>query len=96
MLHLVFQSLSDSSVLERFAYGDDVVFLEDAIFALAKNARLAVVLTRLLEYNRFYVLADDIAARGLSAEELVNGIAVIDYVGLVELTVNNPLIQSWS
>jgi len=96
MLHLVFQSLADSSILERFAQGDDAVFLEDAVFALAKNARLAAVLTRLLEHNRFYVLADDIAARGLSAEELVNGIAVIDYAGLVALTVNNVLIQSWS
>jgi tRNA 2-thiouridine synthesizing protein B len=30
------------------------------------------------------------------ADELVKGIEVIDYAELVELTVKNPLIQSWS
>ena len=49
-----------------------------------------------LEQNRLYVLADDLEVRGIAVSELVTGIEVIDYAGLVALTVKNPVIQSWS
>jgi sulfur relay protein TusB/DsrH len=42
------------------------------------------------------VLADDIKVRGISASELVKGIEVIDYSEWVDLTVKNPIIQSWT
>jgi tRNA 2-thiouridine synthesizing protein B len=53
-------------------------------------------LMQLLKQNRLYVLADDIAVRGINADELVNGIEVIDYSEMVGLTVKNPVIQSWT
>jgi tRNA 2-thiouridine synthesizing protein B len=46
--------------------------------------------------NRLFVLSDDIAVRGITPNELVKGVEVIDYAELVELTVNNPVIQSWT
>ncbi|MDO9140042.1 MAG: sulfurtransferase complex subunit TusB [Methylobacter sp.] len=96
MLHLIFQSPIETAILERVAVGDVLVFLENAALRVLKNSSLSAKLTQQLAANRLCVLSDDMAARGISAGELVSGIEVIDYAELVELTVQHPLIQSWS
>ena len=96
MLHLIFQSPIDIAILERIDSGDDVVFLENSVLRILQKGSLSDVLTQLLKQNRLCVLADDIEVRGIVADELVNGIEVIDYSELVRLTVKNPVIQSWS
>ena len=96
MLHLIFQSPIATAILERIAAGDDVVFLENAVLRLLHKGSFSDALAQLLLQNRLYVLAEDLEVRGISADELVNGITVIDYAGLVGLTVSNPSILSWS
>ena len=95
MLHLIFQSPVNIAILERIDSGDDVVFLENAVLRILQKGSLSDTLSQLLKQNRLYVLADDIEVRGIAADELVNGIEVIDYSELVRLTVKNPVIQSW-
>ena len=96
MLHLIFQSPIESAILERIDSGDIVVFLENAVLRTLQNSAISNTLAQQLGRNRLCVLSDDIAVRGIIPDELVQGIEVIDYAGLVELTVNNPVIQSWS
>jgi tRNA 2-thiouridine synthesizing protein B len=96
MLHLIFQSPINAAILERIAAGDDVVFLENSVLRLLQKGSLNDTLAQLLKRNRLCVLAEDIEVRGIVAEELVNGIDVIDYAELVSLTVKNPLSLSWS
>ena len=96
MLHLIFQSPINAAILERITAGDDVVFLENSVLRLLKKGSLNDTLAQLLKRNRLCVLAEDIEVRGIVAEELVNGIDVIDYAELVSLTVKNPLSLSWS
>ena len=96
MLHLVFQSPIETAILERIDSGDVVVFLENAVLRVLQNSVISDTLTRQLGRNRFCVLSDDIAIRGISPDELVKGLEVIDYAELVELTVNSPIIQSWT
>jgi tRNA 2-thiouridine synthesizing protein B len=96
MLHLVFQSPIELALLERIAVGDDLVFLENAVLRILEKGSLCTRLTECLEHNRLYVLADDLEVRGIQLSELVTGIEVIDYAGLVALTIKNPVIQSWS
>ena len=96
MLHLIFQSPIEAAILERIDSGDVVVFLENAVLRVILNSDISDMLTQQLSSNRLCVLSDDIAVRGIAPNELVKGIEVIDYAGLVELTVNNPVIQSWS
>ncbi len=96
MLHLIFQSPIEVAILERIDSGDVVVFLENAVLRILQNGLLSGTLTQQLKRNRLCVLSDDIVVRGIAADELVNGIEVIDYSELVELTVNNPVIQSWA
>ena len=96
MLHLIFQSPIETALFERFDAGDVAVFLESSVLRLLQNSLLADSLRQQLSKNRLCVLADDLSIRGISTDELVNGIEVIDYVELVKLTVDNPVIQSWS
>lgn len=96
MLHLIFQSPIEAAILKRIDSGDVVVFLENAVLQTLQNSVIGITLTQQLGSNRLCVLSDDIAVRGISPDELVKGIEMIDYAGLVELTVDNPVIQSWS
>ena len=96
MLHLIFQSPIEMAILERIDSGDDVVFLENSVLRILQNGLLQDTLTQLLGKSRLYVLFEDIEVRGITADELIKGIEVIDYAGLVALTVKNPVIQSWS
>lgn len=96
MLHLISQSPVETAVLERIDTGDSVVFLENAVLRVLHNGSLSETLMQLSARNRLYVLSDELTVRGIRSEELVRGIEVIDYTGLVELTVRHPLIQTWS
>lgn len=96
MLHFIFQSPIETAILERIDSGDIVVFLENAVLRVLQNSSISDTLTHQLSNNRLCVLSDDIAIRGITLDELISGLEVIDYAGLVELTVNNPVIQSWT
>ena len=96
MLHLISQSPIESAVLERVADGDELVFLDNAVLRLLQQGELNQTLSALLKNHQLYVLADTLTVRGISAEELVQGISVIDYPQLVALTVKHSVIQSWS
>jgi tRNA 2-thiouridine synthesizing protein B len=96
MLHLIFQSPIDMAILERIDSGDDVMFLENSVLRILQKGSLCDILTQMLKNNRLCVLGDDVMVRGIPADQLVQGIEVIDYAELVRLTVKNPLIQTWS
>jgi tRNA 2-thiouridine synthesizing protein B len=95
MLHLVFQSPIDIAVLDRMAPGDVAVFLESAVLGLLQKGTVADGLSNKLNTNRLCVLSEDMVVRGIAQSELVPGLEIIDYAGLVKLTVENPLITSW-
>ena len=96
MLHLIFQSPIQLPVLERIAADDDIVFLESSVLSLLVKGSLQAVLVPMLVQNKFYVLLEDIEIRGIRPTELVSGIQVIDYEALVNLTVKNPHILTWT
>lgn len=95
MLHLIFQSPVELAILDRMATGDAAVFLENAVLSILQKGQLADVISQKLNSNRLYVLSEDMAVRGIDITELVLGLEVIDYPGLVNLSVENRLIQSW-
>ncbi|MDD2661706.1 MAG: sulfurtransferase complex subunit TusB [Methylococcales bacterium] len=96
MLHLIFQPSIEAAILKRIDAGDVAVFLDNAVLRTLQNSDISSLLTQQLAGNRLCVLLDDISVRGIIPNELVKGIEVIDYAGLVELTASHPVIQSWS
>jgi tRNA 2-thiouridine synthesizing protein B len=96
VLHLISQSPIETALFERVAVGDELVFLDNAVLRLLQHGDLNKTLSALLKNHQLYVLADTLAVRGISAEELLQGINIIDYPQLVALTVQHSVIQSWS
>jgi sulfur relay protein TusB/DsrH len=95
MLHLVFQSSLGPELLQRFDTDDAVVFLENSVLRLMQNSYCANALSQRLAKVRFYALAQDLATRGIIADEIIPGIQIIDYAALVKLSIDYTPIQSW-
>jgi tRNA 2-thiouridine synthesizing protein B len=95
VLHIISQSLSDSTVLQRIAPDDAVLFMRNAVFGLLQQGRLAAQLQYLQQQCRLYVLQPDLEVRGITVETLVDGIEPVDYDGFVTLTAAHPAICSW-
>lgn len=96
MLHLIVQAPIERAVLARIDAGDAVVFQQRAIWTVLAGHVLQERLQRLLENNcRLYVLQDDMEVNGIKPEQLIEGIKMIDYQGLVELSVANKVNKTW-
>ena len=95
MLHLIFQSPIELAVLERIEAGDAVVFIGNSVMMTLRHGALAERLAAMAKSRLLYVLSDDITLRGIDPDALVGEIAVIDYSGLVGLTLAHKVIQSW-
>ena len=96
MLHLIFQSPLQTAIFDRIDPGDEVVLLENAVLHTLQGSAFSARLTQQLNSNRLYLLSTDMVIRGIAPGDLVKGLEVIDYADLVDLTVNNPVIQSWT
>lgn len=96
MLHLIAENALSLPVVERIAAGDDVVLQAGAVWAAfcghQDNPQLSLLLSRPCGV---YVLQDVLAACGMDAHRLMAGVVVIDYAGLVRLTEQHPVIQTW-
>jgi tRNA 2-thiouridine synthesizing protein B len=96
MLHLISASPIVPAILERIDSGSSIVFMENAVLWILRNGQLHGRLAGMLADHHLYALFADLLVRGIDADRIVQGIEVIDYQGLVELTVAHPLIQSWN
>ncbi|MDD4914566.1 MAG: DsrH/TusB family sulfur metabolism protein [Methylococcales bacterium] len=96
MLHLISLPVLQPEIIERIAAGDDVLLQHNLVW-LAKqghsdNARLLELLRRPCGV---YVMQDMLTACGMAPDGILPGVSIIDYSGLVELTVKNPVIHTW-
>ena len=97
MLHLIFQATIDKSIFSRIASGDDVVFLENAVFTINKRGLLAKQLEVMLQNHiNLFVLNRELESRGIVENELVAGIIGIEYSDLVKLTEKNKTSCTWN
>lgn len=96
MLHLISQSVLHQAVVERLAAGDDVVLMQGPVWSALKGHAGNTRLLQLFAQDcRVYVLQELLTVNGIEISRLLAGVNVIDYSGLVALTVKNPVIHSW-
>lgn len=99
ILHTVNKSPFERNALEsclKFAgKGDPVLLFEDGIYAALKGTDAEGQLEAARDKQSLYVLGPDLAARGFAAERVIDGIAIVDYAGFVELAANNDKVQAW-
>jgi tRNA 2-thiouridine synthesizing protein B len=98
MLHTVNKSPSErntlDSCLSHAKDGSSVLLFEDGIYAVVKGSAAS---DRLKEASgiTIYALGPDLKARGISDDQLIEGVTVVDYSGFVDLVTGHENVQSW-
>lgn len=99
MLHTVckspFERDAMQSCLTHAVNGSSVLLIEDAVVGAVDNTAVSDAVKGAMENVSMYVLGEDLKARGISEDKLIDGITVVDYSGFVDLTVKNDKVQSW-
>jgi tRNA 2-thiouridine synthesizing protein B len=96
MLHLLSLGSLGTELIERIGAGDDVLLQQDLLWlALEGHAENVKLLQLLAKGCRVYVLQEMLVVNGIKHSLVLGGVDIIDYPGLVELTVKNPVIHTW-
>ncbi|MCP4696314.1 MAG: sulfurtransferase complex subunit TusB [Gammaproteobacteria bacterium] len=99
MLHTVnkspFERNSLESCLRLAAKGSAILLFEDGVYGAAKGTRIEDMIAKAAKDFALYVLGPDLEARGMRAENVIDGIKVVDYGAFVDLTVENNTVQAW-
>jgi tRNA 2-thiouridine synthesizing protein B len=99
MLHTVnkspFQTNALQSCLRHASKGDVVLLIEDAVLGALKGTTVSAEIWSRRVDIRFCVLGPDLDARGLAKGRLIDGIAVVDYGGFVDLVAEHKSTQAW-
>ena len=99
LLHTVNKSPFDKSTLTsclRLAKVDSAVLLiEDGVYAAVPGTAFEEAVVEAMSRLRLYVLGPDLRARGMSPDQVIDGISVVDYRGFVDLAVRHHAVQAW-
>jgi len=72
-----------------------ILLIEDGVYALQGNSAAATRLQQAMENHPVYALQPDLQARGISEENMLDGVEMVDYDGFVKLTTEYEKSQSW-
>ena len=98
-LHTVNKSPFDRNSLDACvrlaAKGSAVLMIEDGVYGAMKGTAKSGMVEGAMGNIKFYVLGEDLAARGIAKEKLIDGIQTVDYAGFVKLVCDFETTQSW-
>ncbi len=99
VLHLVNRSPCASlglvQCLERVGQGDAVLLLEGGVYAARQDSVFSPKLKEAMLHVSIHALLPDLVARGIGPEEILDGVALVEYEGFVRLTLACSPILSW-
>jgi tRNA 2-thiouridine synthesizing protein B len=99
ILHTVnkspFERNALESCLDHAQAGSAVLMFEDGVYGAVSGSRVADKVAQAAKDCKLYVLGPDLAARGIAEDKLIDGIAVVDYSGFVDLAAENTSVQAW-
>ena len=73
-----------------------VLMIEDGVAGALQNTTASQSISDAMsEGVKFAVLGEDLNARGLSADRVIDGISVVDYAGFVQLAADHDNVQNW-
>lgn len=90
-----FSGQSLISCLGHAKSGDTVLMIEDGVYGASKGTGLAMAVENLADGVTLAVLSPDLAARGIPADRLMDGVKSVDYAGFVDLAATHDRTQSW-
>ena len=99
MLHTVnkspFERRTLDTALRHAVKGSAILLIEDGVYAAFDGTVVAEKVRAALADHKIYVLGPDVAARGMSEHQVIDGIGVVDYSGFVDLVTEYDKVQSW-
>ncbi len=91
-----FERNSLDSCLAVAAEGATVLLFEDAVGGALQNTAVSSTISDAIGKGiKFAVLGEDLRARGLSADRVIDGVSVVDYAGFVQLACDHDNVQNW-
>jgi len=98
-LHTINKSPFDRPSLEsavRLAVkGSAILLIEDGVYGAMKGTAKSSVLESAMGEIKVYVLGEDLSARGIAKDKLIDGIETVDYSGFVNLVCEYDTTNSW-
>ena len=90
-----FANQSLISCLGHCKDGDAVLMIEDGVYGGMGGTGLTEIMANAAKTVSLYVLSPDLAARGVDAARLMDGIQGVDYAGFVDLVATHDRTQNW-
>lgn len=99
LLHTVNKSPFERNALESCLNlsqaGSAILLFEDGVYAANSGTVWEAKVKAALADRKIYVLMPDFAARGMTADNLIDGIQGVDYAGFVDLVAEYKATQAW-
>ena len=99
MLHTVnkspFEKRSLDGALSHAVNGAAILMIEDGVYGALKGTAVTGKIESALETLKVYVLGPDLKARGMTEDQVVDGVKVVDYAGFVDLVTEYDKVQAW-
>ena len=99
MLHTVnkspFEKRALDAALSHAKAGASVLMIEDGIYGALKGSAVTGKIEAALGNLQVYVLGPDLFARGMTEDQVIDGIKVVDYAGFVDLVTEHDKVQAW-
>jgi tRNA 2-thiouridine synthesizing protein B len=83
------------SCLDHALAGDVILLIEDGVFGARKGGAFASALIAAKTNCKIYALGPDLAARGIVAGQVQEGIETVDYAGFVDLAAGATRVCAW-
>ena len=95
VLNKSFDAEKLETCLLRIGPQGTILLIEDAVYVVKLNSRSATVLTNHQHSLTVCAIAPDLMLRGISKEEILDSVILVDYNGFVDLTIKNEGLQFW-
>lgn len=90
-----FENRSLESCLAHVSDGSALLLIEDGVFGALRGTPFETKVSGATKKLSVYVLGPDLEARGMQAQNVLDGVKVVDYAGFVDLAVQHDCVQSW-
>ena len=99
MLHTInkspFERNSLDTCLRLARPGSDLLFLEDGVYAVALGTAIQEKVKKAAKEHVLHALGPDLAARGITEDQVIDGVKIVDYGDFVDLAAKNDRVQAW-
>ena len=90
-----FQNQTLISCLGHAKAGDSVLMIEDGVYGAMSGGSMSEVVAGLGANVKLFVLGSDVAARGIDAGRVAEGVTSVNYEEFVGMAASCDRVQNW-